>query len=297
MAYPAHAYSRSDSRSNSQSSLFTSASTSARPSSGQGQQNDQQPRLRSGSGSRQNSGAASSFSSATGSFDADQNYAEQVAEQLRAAHEDSHAISDAITCLISSSSALETDQLVTLFSLIKKAQKNNTFTLLRRESPSTLTTLGTRIASLLIRLSSEIDSGKFDISPLNAEDIHHVCNALAAVVGDGPGQSIFLKQDLKRLHIPLQSITDAMLRHATDKKFIEKCWDNTQLLNVLNWISRGLKQGVLSEKNDNVRRCFASSLELMQGWIPVGGETTGPATHAARLDSRQLSKCMVQINT
>jgi ankyrin repeat protein len=63
-----------------------------------------------------------------------------------------------------------------------------------------------------------------------------------------------------------------------------------KLLNILNWYSRGMKKDLLNRHNKAIKQIFQLTLTRLQNWANGSAD-------ADWLTSKQLSKCMVQLNT
>ena len=217
-------------------------------------------------------------------------------EALRSARAALKTITETLSA-VTAAGEIDVDSLNALFINIKQAQKRGHLECLRHDAPEALLPLSARLTNLLTRLSSEIQSAKFDIACLNAEDLHIMFNGLAAAVGESAAYSVFFRADFGKLRKPLRHIIEALLGHASRKQMAQKDWDNTQLLNILNLLSRGLKLDLLQANSVVVRAFFSQALDLMKNWTPAAGECSGPTTPVAPLDTRQLGKCMVQLAT
>ena len=192
---------------------------------------------------------------------------------------------------------LDVDSLITLFDDIKKYQKQGNPSCIREEMPELFAGLSKSVSVLLKKINNDIQSDKPVINSLNAEDIHTVFNGLSAIVGEFAGESLLSKSDFKKTKNHLRNITEHLMEQATEKRFIQTQWDSASLINLLNWLSRGLKQGILSAHSATLKTSFTQALILMKDWAPVAGETVGATTLKAPLDTRQLGKCMVQVAT
>ena len=196
---------------------------------------------------------------------------------------------------ISADKELDIEVLIEIFADIKKAQKRGDIDYLRAYSQKLLHTLSNSISSFLRRFSAEIEADKFPVASLNADDIHLLFNGLSAIVGESSGNSLLSKSDFNKSRSLLRKVTESLLVHASEAKMFEKNWDSSQLINGLNWLSRGLKQGVFSADSPIIQHAYSEALRIMATWVPSDGEHTRPSTLAAPLDARQLGKCMVQL--
>ena len=194
---------------------------------------------------------------------------------------------------------IHVDRLIDLCNQIKQAQKHGYLDCVRQDAPNAMVTLGKRLAVLLNRLSADITSEKFVLSSLNSDDLHILFNGLSVITGESAAQSLLSKADYSnnQTRQSLGKIIEALLVHARDESMAQKHWDSSKLINVLNCLSRGLKQGIVSRDSDVTKGFFLSALKVMKTWAPVAGERAGATTLTAPLDTRQLGKCMVQIAT
>ena len=200
---------------------------------------------------------------------------------------------------VNANDEIHVDRLIDLCNQIKQAQKHGYLDCVRQDAPNAMVTLGKRLAVLLNRLSADITSEKFVLSSLNSDDLHILFNGLSVITGESAAQSLLPKADYSnnQTRQSLGKIIEALLVHARDESMAQKHWDSSKLINVLNCLSRGLKQGIVSRDSDVTKGFFLSALKVMKTWAPVAGERAGATTLTAPLDTRQLGKCMVQIAT
>ncbi len=191
----------------------------------------------------------------------------------------------------------DTGYLIRIFESIKAAQRRQRFDLLQRRAPGALNGLSGQLTAFLSQLSADIDSGEWDIGGLQARQVHALFHGLSVIVGESGSTARLSQNDFGKLGQTLQHITERVLNHVRHRDMERKHWDNSQLINALNWISRGLKRQVLSPDTTAIRRFFTEALLVMKDWIPSSGESIPASTVIAPLDTRQLGKCMVQIAT
>jgi ankyrin repeat protein len=84
-------------------------------------------------------------------------------------------------------------------------------------------------------------------------------------------------------------VTDRLVQQALKIGLPDAVQENGEVLGVLNWISRGLKSGLLTS-SDNVNQLFQKSLPLIESW-------TGGDQCRQLLTDHNLGRCAVQINT
>jgi len=253
------------------------------------QQGQQHPRMRS----QRESTAHSRWQPAE--LRDDTEYAEAISERLGIAANAVRSVQDRLSS-ISAAQALDIDALIKLFTDIKSVQKSGDIDFLREQSPEILDTLSNRLLSFLKQLSADIETDKFPLTSLNADDIHQLFNGLSAITGESFTDSLLSKSDFNKSRALLRKVTEGLLAYPNEEKLFEKNWDSAQLINGLNWLSRGLKQGILSKDSPVVRQAYEEALWIMANWVASEGERTGPSTLVAPLDTRQLGKCMVQIS-
>ncbi len=212
-------------------------------------------------------------------------------DHLHAAKKALSDIEYSITELLSSKDS-DIDDLIRIFRAIKDAGNSQQFDLLEQEAPGALHRLSGQLAALLNRICVDIDSGSLALESLAAGEVHTFFNGLAAIIGESSGNLLLLREDMETLGDTLQDITSSLLNHARSENMERDQWNNSQLINVLNWISRGLKRQLLSPDTPVIRAFFNEALLTMKDW-----GSASDATNVVPLDTRQLGKCMVQIAT
>lgn len=119
---------------------------------------------------------------------------------------------------------------------------------------------------------------------MTKEQIQTFCQGLAVCL-PSTGEQLF-KSDIKS---QLQILTDTLLTNAMAQGLPEAVQANGEVLDILNWLSRGLKAGLL-EATEPINLCFKESLVLFDDW------TGGDQCHQL-LSDHNLGRCAVQIAT
>ena len=286
MATPAPILRRSDSKTNFTAKAQTNADNSLTPHQGL----QSHPRIQS----RRQSNSQAHWQSADPGEDTQDT--ETHRERLDIAESSVRSIRDRLLS-ISADQELDIDLLIRLFVDLKQAEKRGDIGYLRTHSSATLDALSSSLFNFLRRFSADIEADKFSIASLNADDVHLLFNGLSVINGESLSNSLLSKSDFYKSRPLLRSVTESLLSHASEVKMFEKSWDSSLLINVLNWLSRCLKQGILPADSHILRQTYEKALQIMHTWVAGDGEQAGPSTLVASLDTRQIGKCMVQIST
>ncbi len=123
---------------------------------------------------------------------------------------------------------------------------------------------------------------------LTQQQIQHLCQALSVCL-PASGQRLFDPDYVQQDSRVLQGITDILLTQAMALGLPEAVQANGEVLDILNWVSRGLKAGLLS-RSEPIRQCFQEALPLFESW--VGGDQCRQL-----LSEHNLGRCAVQIGT
>jgi len=164
------------------------------------QQGQQHPRMRS----QRESTAHSRWQPAE--LRDDTEYAEAISERLGIAANAVRSVQDRLSS-ISAAQALDIDALIKLFTDIKSVQKSGDIDFLREQSPEILDTLSNRLLSFLKQLSADIETDKFPLTSLNADDIHQLFNGLSAITGESFTDSLLSKSDFNKSRALLRKVT------------------------------------------------------------------------------------------
>lgn len=152
-----------------------------------------------------------------------------------------------------------------------------------------LGTLAHRMENFLTQLSSLLCRDAEILGCLDLNDIDTICVGLAACLTPAE-RPLFDAGQLQNLKPALQDLTDALMRHACVAGLLNTVASNEMVLNILNWVSRGLKNHAL-EASQSINGVFDKALELFdEHWL-------GSAPPGADLSTHQVGKCAVQINT
>lgn len=125
------------------------------------------------------------------------------------------------------------------------------------------------------------------VSSLDAEAIRSLCHGLSVCASPGAG-IVFDPGQVDQAGAALQGITDALLTQLAELGMPDAARSNGVVLDILNWVSRGLKSELLVP-NARIRESYRQALELFAGWL---------ASDHSRgfLSAHQLAKCAVQID-
>ena len=126
-------------------------------------------------------------------------------------------------------------------------------------------------------------TGKASLEPAQ---IQTICQGLAVCV---PSSGSLLVRDDHESCKALQCLTHSLLAQAMASGLIDVARANGELLDVLNWLSRGLKAGLLTA-GIPIRQCFEHSLLPIHDW-------TGGNQSRGVLTDHNLGRCAVQIST
>ena len=123
---------------------------------------------------------------------------------------------------------------------------------------------------------------------LDIETIHILCIGLSALAN--PLNESFLSKELcTKYQEKLTSISEKFCALIV-KPLQHGSLPSGKLLNILNWYSRGIKKDLLNRHNKAIKQVFQLTLTRLQNWANGSAD-------ADWLTSKQLSKCMVQLNT
>lgn len=129
-------------------------------------------------------------------------------------------------------------------------------------------------------------STRLDPQSLTNVQIQIICQGLAVCA---PSTSGLLFETEKITVSALQSLTEALLTSAMAQGLPDAVQANGELLDILNWVSRGLKAELLTA-TDPINRCFEKSLVLLEEW------TAGDQCYQLLTD-HNLGRCAVQLST
>jgi TPR repeat protein len=122
---------------------------------------------------------------------------------------------------------------------------------------------------------------------LDASDIRSLCLGLSVCASPSAGVLFDTAQQC-RVVPALQAITDCLLKQLSMLGMPESASANGTVLDILNWVSRGLKSELLVGSKV-IRESYGQALELFASWL--GSDHT-----RGFLSVHQLAKCAVQID-
>lgn len=184
---------------------------------------------------------------------------------------------------------------IDLLKMVKWAQSDGHLECLPRDD-EVMVALVCRLALLLRRFSLAVMEGQLPLNGMGLEGIHDMCNGLSACFGADQANCLFSATQIDQIAGALAGLNQALVTQALKKGLPKGIHSNGMLLDVLNWQSRGLKQKLFSSEDQQIRQLFQESLKLMHQWVSPDGKGM-PGTHIDVMDTRQLGKCMVQLNT
>ena len=148
----------------------------------------------------------------------------------------------------------------------------------------------------LRRLGTAVQDGRLSLAGLDTRDIHRICNGLSACLGASQEDCLLDSKQRERIRKPLAALNRALITQAMNRGLPNDIHSNGMLMDILNWQSRGLRQQLFSSDDQQIGQLFQASLKVMHQWLAPDGRGM-PATQIDALDTRQLGKCMVQLNT
>ena len=137
-------------------------------------------------------------------------------------------------------------------------------------------------------LQSTDNSTTLAIDTFQPADIQSICRGLAVCVPSA-APSLFGVSRQVSLSASVQTITHQLLNRALTLGLPDAVSTNDELLGILNWVSRGLKAGLLVNSAE-ITTLFRQSLVLMADW------TSGNQAKSL-LSNHNLGRCAVQIAT
>jgi ankyrin repeat protein len=137
-------------------------------------------------------------------------------------------------------------------------------------------------------LHSQDPDLRLDPASLRLRQIHTLCKGLAACApssGSLLGQSLDLQKD----RTCLQGLTDTLLFQAMVLKLPTAAQANGLMLDILDWVRRGLQEGLL-QPSYAITACFEISLVLLEEWTGEGACRQLVADH-------NLGRCAATLGT
>lgn len=135
-------------------------------------------------------------------------------------------------------------------------------------------------------LQASTNAGMTRQASLELAQIQTICQGLAVCV---PSSGSLLVRDDDESCKALQCLTHSLLAQAMGSGLIDVARANGELLDILNWLSRGLKAGLLTADTP-IRQCFEHALLPIHDW-------TGGSQSPGVLTDHNLGRCAVQIST
>ncbi len=182
------------------------------------------------------------------------------------------------------------DAIVHFFDSLKKSEKDLKRILSTYPTAPALKQLQGRLSVFLVDFNTalQLQASRPQLGPIHFthEQIQTVCQGLAVCAPPTRGL-LFNKQHATST--ALQGLTDTLLTRAMALGLPEALQANGEVLDILNWLSRGLKAGVLAA-SEPIDRCFEKSLVLIADW------TGGDQCHQLLTD-HNLGRCAVQLST
>jgi hypothetical protein len=154
------------------------------------------------------------------------------------------------------------------------------------EAPQ-LTSLGRELAAFLPRFNQALTNQPELSGSLDEQAIRSLCQGLSVCASPGGGV-LFDETQQRRAGPALQGITGALLTQLAVLGMPEAASSNGVVLDILNWVSRGLKSELLAP-NALIRNSYGRALELFAAWL--GSDHT-----RGFLSVHQLAKCAVQVD-
>ena len=180
--------------------------------------------------------------------------------------------------------------IVAVFATLKK-NENDIKNLLRYypnapELAQCKNSLSRLISHFQIALAASGPSTRLDPQSFTNGQIQIICQGLAVCA---PSTGGLLFETEKITVSALQSLTEALLTSAMAQGLPDALQANGEVLDILNWVSRGLKAELLTA-TDPINRCFEKSLVLIEEW------TAGDQCYQLLTD-HNLGRCTVQLST
>jgi ankyrin repeat protein len=137
-------------------------------------------------------------------------------------------------------------------------------------------------------LGAQQGSNRLDPASLSQVQIQMLCQGLAVCVPPEAGM-LFHPDCRQQDALCLQRVTDALLKRAMALGLPDALQANGEVLDILNWLSRALKAGLLIP-SAAINLCFEKSLVLMLDW-------TGGDQCRQLLSDHNVGRCAVQCAT
>ncbi len=180
------------------------------------------------------------------------------------------------------------DELVDLFNTLKMAEHELMSVLRYHQHAPSLMRLKRSLSMFIRHVDAALrPEAARPLSPSQAQ-IQTVCQGLTVCVPFGVAP-LFHPAHAREDKACLQRLTEKLLARAIALGMPEAVQANGEVLDILNWLSRALKAGLL-EPSAILDLCFEKTLVLMQQW-------TGGDQCRQLLSDHNLGRCAVQLAT
>ena len=184
------------------------------------------------------------------------------------------------------------DDIVALCAHLKNAEHQLRAMLLHHPQAAGLMRLKRSLSMLVKQLDAALNArqapNRLDPASLSQAQIQTLCQGLAVCVPPEAGM-LFHPDYRQQDALCLQRVTDALLQRAMALGLPDALQANGEVLDVLNWLSRALKAGLLVP-SAAINLCFEKALVLILDW-------TGGDQCRQLLSDHNVGRCAVQCAT
>lgn len=180
------------------------------------------------------------------------------------------------------------DEHVDLFNALKMAEHELMSVLRYHQAAPSLMRLKRSLSMFISHFDAALRPNAARPPSLSQAQIQTVCQGLTVCVPFGVAP-LFHPAHAQQDRACLQSLTETLLARAIALGLPEAVQANGEVLDILNWLSRALKAGLL-QPSAILDLCFEKSLALMQQW-------TGGDQCRQLLSDHNLGRCAVQLAT
>lgn len=180
------------------------------------------------------------------------------------------------------------DAIVDLFDTLKMAEHELMRVARDHQAAPSLMRLQRSLSMFIVHFEAALGPNAARPLSLGQAQVQTVCQGLAVCVPFGVAP-LFFPAHVKQDKACLQSLTETLLARAMALGLPEAVQANGEVLDILNWLSRALKAGLL-RPSAILDLCFEKSLVLMQQW-------TGGDQCRRLLSDHNLGRCAVQLAT
>ena len=177
--------------------------------------------------------------------------------------------------------------IVLLFSSLKGNADDIERALWQAPDSAPVSRLSNALVVFLQQFNQALDQPLELCNSLDASDIRSLCLGLSVCASPSAGV-LFDAGQQRRVGPALQGITECLLTQLSARGMPESASDNGMVLDILNWVSRGLKSELL-KVSEVIRQSYGQALELFASWL-------GSDHSRGFLSVHQLGKCAVQID-